>query len=276
MATKTIVFIHGNFVNYECWDQWVERYEDKGYRCIAVKFPERTKSVQALRDEHPNPKVGQVTMAQTIDSIVQDIKALDEKPIIIGHSFGGQLTQQMVKRDLAAAAVAIDSVPPQGLLSFKFSFLRSTFPVLNPLNPAGRPWLMPFNHFQYAFANGMSLADQKAAYDSTIVPESLRIARGGVSSTAHIDYKKPHAPLLFIAGEIDHIMPASLNKANYKRYKDGSSSVVDFKEFPGRNHYTVIAGPGWEEVADYALDWALKHTEKSASGRDTMRIASAI
>jgi hypothetical protein len=33
--------------------------------------------------------------------------------------------------------------------------------------------------------------------------------------------------------------------------------VTDFKEFPGRSRYT-LGHEGWEEVADYALDWAVK------------------
>jgi hypothetical protein len=67
-----------------------------------------------------------------------------------------------------------------------------------------------------------------------------------------------------IAGEKDHIMPASLNRTNYRRYLKGPS-VTAFKEFPGRAHYSVIAGKGWEEVADYALDWAVRAAQEASS-----------
>lgn len=257
MSTKTVLFVHGNFVNHECWDRWINRFQSKGYKCIAPDYPGRDKSVAELRRVHPDPKAGLLTFDETINHFVNIINKLDEKPIIIGHSFGGLLTQNLVKRDLAAAAVAVDSVPPPGVLSTRFSFYRSLFPVLNPLTPASKPWLMPFSHFQYTFANGMTLDEQKRAYDEIIVPESVTLGRGGLTSKAKIDFKKSHAPLLMIGGEIDNIMPASLNKTNYNRYKNGSSSVVAYKEFPGRNHYTVIAGKGWEEVADYALNWAV-------------------
>ncbi len=119
---------------------------------------------------------------------------------------------------------------------------------------------MPFNHFQYTFVNGMTPEAQRRAYDEAVVPESLRLCRGGLGSKAHVDFKKAHAPLLFIAGEIDHIMPASLNKANFNRYKASAPSITEFKEFPGRNHFSVIGGRGWEEVADYAISWAEKQT----------------
>lgn len=273
MTTNTVLFVHGNFVNHHCWDMWVKRYTAKGYTCIAPSYPGRDKSVQELRDEHPNPKVGQLGIEEVIAHYVRIINGLDEQPIIVGHSFGGMLTQVLVNKGLGAAAVSIDSVPPQGVLTSKISFFRSLWPVLNPLNPASRPWLMPFGHFQYTFVNGMSLEDQRRAYDAYVVPESVRLGRGGLSSAARIDFKKAHAPLLLIAGEIDHIMPAALNKSNFNRYKASAPSVTAFKEFPGRNHFSVIGGKGWEEVADYALDWVVKQVGTGKTRREPLQAA---
>src|SRR5690606_22941903 len=137
----------------------------------AISYPERHKSVQELRTEHPNLKIGQVTLKAVIDQYVGIINRLDEKPIIIGHSFGGLLTQILVNKGLGAAAVAIGSVPPQGVLTAKLSFFRSLLPVVNPLVPASRPWLMPFRHFQYTFTNGMPLEEQRKAYEMYVTPE---------------------------------------------------------------------------------------------------------
>lgn len=258
MATKTVLFVHGNFVNYECWDNWVERYEAKGYKCVAAAYPLRDKPVQELRKQHPDPNLGKLTLEEVIAHLVNVIKGLDEKPIIIGHSFGGMLTQVLVNKGLSAAAVAIDSVPPQGVITTKFSFIRSLWPVVNPLHPASRPYLMSFSHFQYTFVNGMPLDEQRKAYEAYVVPESVRLARGALSSASHVDFKKAHSPLLLIGGEIDHIMPAALNRTNFKRYRASLPSITEYKEFPGRNHFTVIGGKGWEEVADFSLNWVEK------------------
>jgi pimeloyl-ACP methyl ester carboxylesterase len=189
---------------------------------------------------------------------VAAIEALGEKPIIMGHSFGGLLTQLMVQRGLASAAVAIDSVAPQGVLPFEWSFIRSTFPIVNPFIPASRPWYMSLEQFSYAFVNDLPAAEQKAVYDREVVPESRRLGRGGLTSAARIDFRRPHAPLLLIAGEKDHIMPASLNRRNFEKYRKGSTSVTDFKLFMGRAHYSILSGPRWQEVADYALDWTIR------------------
>ncbi|HXV13477.1 MAG TPA: alpha/beta hydrolase [Candidatus Krumholzibacteria bacterium] len=260
MSTKTIAFVHGNFVSKRCWDPFVQRFEARGYKCVPIAYPLRDDTVESLRGKHPDPALARLTLPEVIDHHVRTIQSLDEKPIIMGHSFGGLLTQLLMQRDVGAAGVAIDSVPPQGVLGTQWSFVRSVFPAINPIK-RHQPYLMPFEHFQYTFVNNMPPAAQREAYDRHVVPESRMLASGGLSSAAHVDFARKRAPLLLIAGSADHIMPAALNRTNYKRYK-GSAGVTDFKEFPGHSHYSIIAGPGFEEVADYALAWAERAVAK--------------
>lgn len=255
--TRTVVFIHGNFVTRHCWDRWIPHYEARGYRCHAIAYPGRDKPVAELKAAPLDPFLAALTLEATIEHHVREIRALDEKPIIVGHSFGGLLTQLMVQRDLAVAAVAIDSVPPPGVVPYEWSSVRSLLPVLNPLVPVSRPYYMPFEHFRYTFANDLAPDEQRAAYDAEVVPESRRLARGGLSAAARIDFKRPHAPLLLVGGGRDHIMPASLNRRNHRAYAAGPSRT-EYQEFPGLAHYSVIGGPGWEAVADHALDWAIE------------------
>jgi pimeloyl-ACP methyl ester carboxylesterase len=255
----TVVFIHGNFMTRRTWEPWIERYKSSGYRCVAIAYPGRDQPIEELRQQPDGRFLGSLTLRRAIDHHVAAIRALGEKPIIIGHSFGGLITQLMVQRDLAVAAIAIDSVPPLGVLPLEWSFIRSTWPVINPFVPASKPYLMSFKHFQYSLANALTPAEQRTAYDADIVPESRRLSRGGLSLAARVDFKKPHAPLLLIAGEKDRIMPASLNRRNFRRYKH-SSSITEVKEFSGRDHYSIIGGKRWEEVADFALSWAKRVT----------------
>lgn len=254
MSTKTIAFVHGNFVTKRCWDPFIQRLEACGYRCVPIAYPLRDDTVENLRRKHPDPALAKLTLPEVIEHHVRTIRSLPEKPIIMGHSFGGLLTQLLTQRDLGVASVAIDSVPPPGVLGTQWSFLRSLWPVLNPL-ARNQPYLMPFSHFQYTFVNGMPLAAQREAYDRHVVPESRVLGAGGLSAVARVDFARDRAPLLMIAGSKDHIMPAALNRANYKRYH-ASPAITEFKEFAGMTHYSIIAGPGYEEVADYALAWA--------------------
>ncbi|MDH2916957.1 MAG: alpha/beta hydrolase [Gallionella sp.] len=251
MKTKTIVFIHGMYMNSLSWEHWVTHFQTQGYKCHAPDWPGRDKPIEVLRNNHPDPSLGQLTLSQVVEHYTDIIRALDEKPIIIGHSMGGLVVQMLLQRGLAAAAVAIDSAPPMGVFSTKWSFLKSNWAHITPFVAQGSPIEMTFERFQYTFVNDYSLAEQRAAYERYVVPESRRVPCE--SLTTRVDFKKPHAPLLFIAGSADHIIPASLNKCNQTKYKS-STSVTDFKEFAGRTHF-IVGQKNWEEVADYILAW---------------------
>ena len=255
MTSKIVVFIHGMYMTPLCWEQWLDYFRAKGYTCIAPAWPGRDQPIDTLRQRHPDPQLGQLTLSKVLAHLVDTIKSLDEKPILIGHSMGGLIVQLLLQKDLAAAGVAIDSAPPLGVITTKWSFLKSNWPHITPFASLSQPIAMTFERFQYAFANTLPLAEQRAAFEKYVVPESRRVPRE--SLTARIDFNKPHPPLLLIAGSIDNIIPASLNKSNYNKYKS-SSSVTDFKEFPGRNHY-IIGQQNWEEVADTILAWLNDH-----------------
>jgi pimeloyl-ACP methyl ester carboxylesterase len=254
MSSQTILFIHGLFMTHRCWDGWVSYFGAKGYTCHAVPYPGRDKPPAELRKMHPDPQLSALTFDSVLAHYEKTAASLAEPPIIIGHSMGGLLTQALINRGLGAGGVAIASAPPRGIFSTRWSFLRSNWPLINPLNPASRPYLMPFADFQYTFVNGLPLAEQREAYDQQVVPESLRIPRGVLSSAnGQIDFKKAHMPLLMLAGAADHIIPDSLVRANFKKY-EASASITDFETFADRTHYG-IAQAGWEKMADYVYEW---------------------
>jgi pimeloyl-ACP methyl ester carboxylesterase len=256
MITKTIVFIHGMFMTPLCWERWIERYQAKGYRCSALAWPGRDKPIEGQRKNHPDPELGKLKLRNVVESLAAAIQSMGEKPALIGHSMGGLVVQLLLQRDLAVAGVAIDPAPPMGVFSTAFSFIKANFPVINPFVPVTQPDMMSFERFRYAFVNTLPLTEQRAAYDRYVVPESRGVPIQSLTSVAKVDFKKPHPPLLITAGEKDHIVPASLNRSNYNKYK-ASSSTTDFMQFEGRDHFG-IGEKGWEEIADYSLSWLEK------------------
>ncbi|NQX54049.1 alpha/beta hydrolase [Pedobacter panaciterrae] len=253
IESKTILLVTGCFVSYIGWNTWKTYFESKGYTVIAPPWPNKEASPSVLRARHPDPAIAGLNLKKLVDHHAELISKLPEKPIIIGHSFGGLITQLLVQRGLAAAAVAYHSVAPQGVLSFKWSFIRSVTPALGLFTSRNTTYLMSFKHWQYTFTNGMLLNEQQETYNRLVVPESKNVSWDGLGKHARVDFKRPHAPLLFVSGTDDHIMPASLNYDNYKKYKD-KGSVTDYKEFPGRNHL-AMGQPTWQQDADYILDW---------------------
>ncbi len=258
ITSKTIVFITGAFVSHHGWKEWQSYFESKGYKTIAPAWPHKEGTAAELRNRQPNDTaLAALTMTELVDHYAAIIKALSEKPILIGHSLGGMLTQILLNRDLAQAGIAIHPAPPLGVFPYEFSFLKAGWKVLGLFTSLKKTYLMSFKDWQYAFVNGMSLEDQKKAYEENTIPESKTVARGALTSAAKVDYEKPHAPLLITSGDIDTIIPAHLNYRNYKKYKQ-NGSVLDYKEFKGRNHF-VVGLPTWKEDADYILEWIEKH-----------------
>lgn len=260
--TNTIVFVTGAFVTHRCWDEWRTYFESKGYKTLAPPWPFKDASAEELRSRQPNDiDLATLTLAEVIDSYVNVIKGLPEKPIVIGHSLGGMMTQVIVNRDLAAMGVAIHSVPTLGVFPYEFTFLKAGWKSLGLFTSLKRTYLMSLKDWQYAFVNGMPLAEQKATYQEFTIPESKTVARGGLSKAASVNYDKPHAPLLLTSGDKDTIIPAHLNYRNFKRYNKKNGSVLDYKEFPGRNHF-VLGQVTWQEDADYILDWIDKQKDQ--------------
>lgn len=109
MKSKTIVFVHGMYMNPLCWEHWVDYFQSKGYRSAAPAWPGRDQPVDTLRRQHPDPQLGALTLSNVLEELADTIKALDEKPILVGHSMGGLVVQLLLQRDLAVAGVAIDS-----------------------------------------------------------------------------------------------------------------------------------------------------------------------
>jgi len=265
----TVVLVHGLWMTPRSWEQWVPYYEGKGLRVLTPGYPGFDIEVEALRAD-PDVFAG-LGAPETVDHLAGVIEALDAPPIIMGHSFGGTLTQLLLARGLGAAGVVINSAPPEGVRVTPLSQARSLFPALR--NPASRHRAVGFTpeEFHYAFANTLSEEDSRAAWERYAIPAPgawiwayglLANFTPGRQET-WVDYARDRAPLLFLAGEADHIMPASVNRSN-ARHWGASPAVTDFYAFPGRDHWTCAA-PGWEAVADRALTWALEHAGAARS-----------
>ncbi|KAF2326524.1 alpha/beta hydrolase [Flavobacterium ginsenosidimutans] len=258
----TILFITGAFVSNKCWDEWKLFFESKGFKTLAPAWPYKDAPAAVLRDRHPDPQIASLRLSQLIEYFENIAKNLPQKPILVGHSIGGLIAQILLQRNLATAAIAIHSVPPQGIMTFKFSFLKAGWGPLGFFTSTKKTFLMSFPQWQYAFTNGMPEEWQDKAYCESAIPESKLIVRDTITSVAKVDFKAPHKPLLLIAGSIDHTIPESLNFSNYKKYSD-KDSITDFKVFPNRNHF-VLNQPGWQEIAVYIHEWIAKLPQQNS------------
>lgn len=250
--SKTILFITGAFVSHTCWNEWSAFFEAQGFTTHAPAWPYKDAPAVLLRARHPDPQVASIRLSDLISHYETIVNGLPEKPVIVGHSIGGLIAQLLLQKDLASAAIAIHSVPPQGVMTFKLSFLIAGWGPLGFFTSTKKTFLMSFKQWQYAFTNGMPEEWQEKGY-ALAIPESKLVVRDTITSAAKIDFNAPHAPLLFISGTKDHTIPASLNYSNYKKYS-ADDSITHYKEFEGRNHF-VLGQPGWQEIATYIQLW---------------------
>lgn len=250
---KTIVFITGAFVHHSCWDDWRLFFEERGYKTIAPPWPGKEQPAEKLRLMHHDSTIAKTRLVALTAYYSKITADLAQKPILIGHSMGGLITQLLLQRNLAIAGIAIHSLQPQGIFTFKFSFYKAGWGALGFFTAAEKAYIMSFREWQYAFTNGMSYEEQRDAYYRFVVPESKLVVRDAITIAAKIDFSKPHAPLLFLAGSSDRFIPASLNFSNFKRYSD-PSSIIAYKESAGRNHF-VLGQPTWKEDAAYIASW---------------------
>jgi len=259
-AAETIVLIHGLWMTPRSWERWIERYRQAGYEVIAPAYPGLEVEVEALRQD-PSP-IEALTIEGTSDHYERVIHQLDRPPILVGHSFGGTLVQLMLDRGLGAAGIAVDSVPVKGVKIVPFSQVRASLPVLGHVSTRHKAVPLTLKQFEYAFTNVCTKDQSEALYERYHIPAPGRIVWDGVLANlsshpaTEVDFaRSSRAPLLFIAGGADHIMPQAVNRSNYAHYKQTPDAVVAFKEFPGRCHYT-LGQDGWQDVADFALTWA--------------------
>jgi pimeloyl-ACP methyl ester carboxylesterase len=269
---RPIVLVHGLWVTPHCWDKFRRYYESRGHQVLAPAWPGVNGDAAGMRRDASG--LNGVGAEQVISHYAEIIRGLPEAPIIIGHSYGGVITQVLIDRGLGAAGVAIDSVPPKGILVLPVSTYLALLPAfLKPATFRGT-FLFTLAQFWKVFANTLSEAEVREAYESIAIPASGRaifqaaLANFMAKAPTFIDFHNAkRAPLLLIGGEKDVIMPSALNRKNFRKYR--SSAITEFKEFPGRSHY-IIAETGWEEVAEYALSWSTEQINSRGSSSSRM------
>jgi pimeloyl-ACP methyl ester carboxylesterase len=262
VSTKpdTIVMIHGLWMTPRSWERWRERYEARGYTVLTPPWQGFEGEVEALNADPSSMR--NLRAQDVIDSYEDLIRGLPSAPIIMGHSLGGAMTQVLLNRGLGCVGVGVASSTVKGIRDLPFSTLKAAGKVLNPFK-RGEPIPMSEKEFHYAFANTMSEEESKPLYERYAVPAASAVLADIALANLHrnppteVDFaKEGRIPLLFIGFSEDHVVPPKATRHNERRYDD-SVSITEYKEFEGRPHFP--GAPGWEEVADYAIDWAERH-----------------
>ena len=257
-SNRPVVFIHGLWLHATSWDPWVDLFQEAGYAPTAPGWPGDSDTVEETRRD-PS-QVADKGIDDVVDHYAQIIRGLAAPPIVIGHSFGGLIAQRLLGQDLAAAGVAIDPAPIQGVLALPVSALRVASIALR--KPANRREAISLtaDQFRYGFGNALPAQESNDLYERWNIPSpgkplfEAALANFTPHSPAKVNTgNRDRGPLLITAGGQDHTVPVAVSTATRRQYHK-SPAVTDFRDFADRGHSLTI-DHGWREVAEYALTW---------------------
>jgi pimeloyl-ACP methyl ester carboxylesterase len=226
--------------------------ESAGYSTVAPGWPDDPPTVEEGR-RRPELFTGK-GIRDITNHYAAVIKGLKTKPALIGHSFGGLITQKLAGQGLASVSVPIDPGPFRGVMPLPLSSLKAASAVLkNPANKK-RSVMLTYDQFRYAFANAVDEAEAKSLYDAFAVPGSgvplfqAAFANVNPATEAQVDFTtSSRGPMKLISGEKDHTVPWAIANASFKRQRR-NSGVTEIEEIKNRGHSLVIDS-GWQEVA---------------------------
>ena len=245
--------MHGAWVTTDSWTTFRQPFEAAGYQVHTPTWPVFVGKTAAELNRSPPAALGGLTVGAIVDHFQAFIETLPEKPLIVGHSFGGLFTQMLLDRGLGVAGVALNPAPIAGIVPGPTT-LSAALPVIARWNGWNRPYAFTLERFARRYANAAPEALQREAYDTYIVPTSGRILHQAASWVGTlVDPRRRTQPLLITGSDQDRLITPYVSEAAYAIQRR-SPARTDYKSFPGQSHL-LIAEPGWEAVAETTLAW---------------------
>lgn len=234
-----------------CWENFKGFFEKKGYRCITptLRFHDMEPSVD------PHPQLGTTSISDYTKDLEQQVRKLKKPPILMGHSMGALLAQQLGSKGLAKTLVLLCPAPPYGIMALRPSVIRSFWSGLTKWGFWRKPFRQTFEEAVYSVLNLMPQECHKEIFERLVYESGRAASEIGFwfldsKKATKVDESKVFCPVLVVSGTKDRLVPSSVAQKVAEKYKH----VSNYKEF-NKNAHWVIAEPGWEEIAQYVEDW---------------------
>jgi pimeloyl-ACP methyl ester carboxylesterase len=244
-----VVMIHGAFCGGWAFESWRAVFRAKGYDAHAPDLRHHDGNGE------PPQELGQTSMLDYVEDLEEYLDALDDDPILIGHSMGGLLAQMLAARRNVRALVLLAPSAPWGVLpATPFEYASA-----NALYLAGDFWnrrLWPTHWIAAANALDNVPDDERQAVLDRFVPESglatFEIMHWPFDfrRATQIDPREITCPILCVTGARDRINSPGTVKSVATRYRGRAR----YEELEGHSHW-LIGEPGWEKIAKLSLDW---------------------
>ena len=257
-----VVFVHGLWLLSSSWRAWRDLFEDQGYATLAPGWPDDPETVEQAKAD-PDAFAGKM-VRQVTEHYAEAIDALDQSPVVIGHSFGGLIAQKLAGESKNAVTVAIDPAQFKGVTALPPAALKAAAPALLRFNHTRHGVTLTWEQFAYGWANALSDEEGRALYEDFHVPaSSVPIFQAATANfnpfaeTKVITDNHDRGPLLLIAGADDNTVPSAVVENEY-RIQQKNVGHTELTMIPNRGH-SLIIDSGWREVADTALAYVRRH-----------------
>ena len=249
----TVFMIHGMWGGAWYWEKFRSVFEAKGCRCVAVTLPYHDMDPKGI----PDPLLGTTGLLDYAETLEKEIRKLDTKPILMGHSMGGLLAQMLGSRSLAKSLVLLTTASPSGIIALTPSVIKSFWSVMSTWAFWRKPMRQTFAEACYSMLNLLPADEQKETYGKFVYESGRAAFEIGYwlldsKNASKVDESKVTCPVLVVAGAEDRITPASVVSKVARKYRSAT-----YKEFPNHAHW-IMAEPGWQEVAEYISGWLMQ------------------
>ena len=249
--SETIMMIHGMWGGGWRWENFKRFFEEKGYQCLTPTLRFHDVDPKAP----PHPRLGNTSLLDYAQDLEQEIRKLDNPPILMGHSMGGLLAQILGSRGLGKALILLAPAPPYGIPILKPSVIRG---FLSPLFKWGfwhKPMRQTFAEAAYSTMHLLTAEEQKRLYDRYVYESGRATYEMGLwfldrKRAAQVQASRITCPVLVIVGSQDRMTPASVVRKIAEKYKP----VATYRELPEHAHWLLVE-PGWQEIAEGVADW---------------------
>jgi pimeloyl-ACP methyl ester carboxylesterase len=230
-----LVFVHGGCHGSWCWERVMPYLAAQGWDGYALNW----RSHHGSR-ELPLERFIRRGLAEVAEDVAQVVAHLGQRPILVGHSMGGLVSQKYAESHAVAGLVLI----APGLPLQAGGGRRVDIP-LDMSQPWGPP---PLEVSKELFFQGCT--DEEAErYHQLLCAESpqcvFEVTRGWL---VPVDNTRVSGPVLVFGNELDRTVAPDQFRAVADYYG------ADFEFFFGRGH-NLLLDDRWQETADGIARW---------------------
>jgi non-heme chloroperoxidase len=246
-----ILMIHGAFAGGWCFENFAGALTGQGWTCHTPDLRYHETGPTRV----PDRRLSTTSIADYTADMTAFVSGLEEKPVILGHSMGGIIAQQLAAKGLARALVLLASGAPWGILPSS----DEERAVATGLMAAGAFWSRALNPvFEVAAKDSLanlSPTAQRQVFDR-LGPESGRALfelffwMFDKHHATEVDARGITCPVLVIAGAADKV----ISPMTAGRIADLYGGRAAFHVMPGQGHFLPLE-PGWEELARHCSSW---------------------